>query len=73
LKHKESVADFVAAPQEPTIEVVTVTQKPVTPPDTPMTDQQPEPTMASLSYKRMSSKIITGSLQARYGNGKVSL
>jgi hypothetical protein len=40
--------DFVVAPQEPTTEVVTTTQKPVTPLDTPMTDQQPETTMASL-------------------------
>jgi hypothetical protein len=45
---QESTVNFVAAPQEPTIEVMTITQKPVTPPDTPMTDQQTEPTMASL-------------------------
>jgi hypothetical protein len=45
---QESVVDFVAAPQEPATEAVTITQKPVTPLDTPMTDQQPEPTMASL-------------------------
>jgi hypothetical protein len=45
---QESAVDFVAAPQEPATEVVTVTQKPVTPLDTPMTNQQPEPTMASL-------------------------
>jgi hypothetical protein len=45
---QESPVDFVAAPQEPTTEAMTVTQKPVTPLDTPMTDQQPKPTMASL-------------------------
>jgi hypothetical protein len=45
---QDSAPDFVAAPQEPATEVVTTTQKPVTPLDTPMTDQQPEPTMASL-------------------------
>jgi hypothetical protein len=47
-KTQESTTDFVVVPQEPTTEVVTVTQKLVTPLDTPMIDQQPEPTMASL-------------------------
>jgi hypothetical protein len=45
---QESAVDFVASPQELATEVVIVTQKPVTPLDTPMTNQQPEPTMASL-------------------------
>jgi len=45
---QESTANFVAAPQEPTTEAVTVTQKPIIPLDTSMRDRQPEPTMASL-------------------------
>jgi len=36
---QESTIDFVASPQEPSTEVVTVTQKPISPLDTPMTDQ----------------------------------
>jgi hypothetical protein len=47
-KTQESTTNFVAAPQEPATEAVIITQKPVTPLDTSMTDQQPEPTMASL-------------------------
>jgi hypothetical protein len=43
---QESVVDPIVSPQEPAIAVVTVTQEPVTPLNTPMKYQQPEPTMA---------------------------
>jgi len=48
LHQVESYADFVVAPQEPATEVVAVTQKLVITLNTPMTDQQPKPTMASV-------------------------